>query len=122
MKEFEGKAAVVTGGGSGIGRATAMAFAREGANVVVADIVAPGGEETVRMIKEKGGAAIFVKTDVAQSGDVQVLIDRALTAYGRLDYALNNAGIDGAQAPSQTIRKKTGIGSLPLILRASICA
>jgi NAD(P)-dependent dehydrogenase (short-subunit alcohol dehydrogenase family) len=99
MKEFEGRVAVVTGGASGIGRATAMAFAKEGANVVVADIVALGGEETVQLIREMGGTAIFVRTDVARSEDVQALMERTLAAYGRLDYALNNAGIDGAQAP-----------------------
>jgi NAD(P)-dependent dehydrogenase (short-subunit alcohol dehydrogenase family) len=99
MKEFEDKVAVVTGGSSGIGRATAIAFAREGAKVVVADIEAEGGEATVKAINDAGGVAIFVRTDVSRSGDVQALIAKTLATYGRLDYALNNAGIDGAQAP-----------------------
>ena len=90
---FEGKVALVTGAGSGIGRASAVAFAREGAKVVVADVVAGGGEETVRTIREAGGEAMFVKTDVSKAGEVEGLINRAVETYGRLDCAHNNAGI-----------------------------
>ena len=96
--KLEGKAALVTGGGSGIGRATALAFAREGAQVVVADVSVEGGQETVRMIEENGGQAVFIKADVSKSGDVEGLIDQAIQTYGRLDYACNNAGIEGEQA------------------------
>ncbi len=95
MKRFEEKVALVTGAGSGIGRATALAFAGENAKVVVADIAAADGEETVRMIRESGGEAIFVKTDVSQESEVKALIDTAIDAYGRLDCAHNNAGING---------------------------
>jgi NAD(P)-dependent dehydrogenase (short-subunit alcohol dehydrogenase family) len=91
----EGKVALVTGGGSGIGRATALAFAREGAKVVVADVVAEGGEETVRLIKAAGGEAIFVKADVATAAEVEALVKKAVDTYGRLDCAFNNAGIEG---------------------------
>ena len=98
MNEFEGKVAVVTGGSGGIGRASALAFARRGAKVAVADILVEGGEQTARMIKAQGGEAIFVKTDASNSTEVKALTDRTIERYGRLDYAHNNAGIDGAQA------------------------
>jgi len=95
---LEGKVALVTGAGSGIGRATALACAREGAKVVAADIAVEGGEETVAHIKRAGGEAIFVATDVTQANAVQALIAAAVAAYGRLDCAHNNAGIEGVWA------------------------
>ncbi|RPJ04611.1 MAG: SDR family NAD(P)-dependent oxidoreductase, partial [Deltaproteobacteria bacterium] len=90
---FEGKVALVTGGASGIGRVTAVAFAEKGAKVVVADLAAKGGEETVRMVKEAGGESIFVQVDVSKSRDVEAMVKRAVEAYGRLDCAFNNAGV-----------------------------
>lgn len=98
--QFDGKVALVTGAGSGIGRASALAFAREGAKIVVADIVVEGGEETVRMIKAAGGEALFAKADVSEAAEVQALVKSAVQTYGRLDYAHNNAGIMGAMAPT----------------------
>ena len=95
MAGYEGKAGLVTGAGSGIGRATAMAFADQGAQVVVADLNAAGGEETVRMIEDVGGQALFVQADVSKAGDVEAMIKRTVGAYGRLDFAFNNAGIEG---------------------------
>ena len=95
---FDGKVALVTGASSGIGRATAMAFSREGAKVVAADVVTEGGEETVRIIQDSGGDAIFVKTDVSQANQVESLIKTAVATYGRVDCAHNNAGIEGAVA------------------------
>lgn len=90
-----GKVALVTGAGSGIGRATALIFAREGAKVVVSDVTVDGGEETVRLVKQAGGEAIFVKADVSQASEVEALVSKAVQTYGRLDCAHNNAGVPG---------------------------
>ena len=95
-----GKVAVVTGGSSGIGRATAQIFAREGARVVVADVGVEGGAETVRLITGSGGEAIFVQTDVAQPADVEAMVKKTVETYGRLDCAFNNAGIEGVVQPT----------------------
>jgi 3-hydroxybutyrate dehydrogenase len=89
----EGKIALVTGGASGIGRATALTFAREGAKLIIADMHEEGGQQTVHMITEKGGEALFVRTDVTQPTEVEALISKAVQTYGRLDCAHNNAGV-----------------------------
>jgi len=104
--QLEGKVGLVTGAGSGIGRATAMAFAREGAKVVVADIVVEGGEETVRMIKKAGGEAFFVKSDASQEADALTLVEKTVKKYGRLDCAVNNAGIRGDISPTAQCTKQ----------------
>jgi NAD(P)-dependent dehydrogenase (short-subunit alcohol dehydrogenase family) len=96
-RELEGLVALVTGAGNGIGQATALAFAREGARVVVSDIDGRGGEQTVVQIRQAGGHAEFAAADVSQESDVIKLIEGTLTRYGRLDVAFNNAGISGAQ-------------------------
>ena len=93
-----GKVALVTGGGSGIGRASSQAFAREGAKVVVSDVVAEAGQETVQLIKDAGGEASFVAADVSQAAEVAALIKKCVDLYGRLDCAHNNAGIEGPGA------------------------
>lgn len=89
---FEGKVAIVTGGGAGIGRSSALAFAKEGAAVAVADISDEGGRETVRAIEEAGGKALFINADVSKASDVQAMCDKTLDRWGRLDYAHNNVG------------------------------
>jgi NAD(P)-dependent dehydrogenase (short-subunit alcohol dehydrogenase family) len=96
--QLDGKVALITGAGSGIGRATALACAREGAKIVVADIVEEGGQETLNMIKDNGGDATFVYTDVTQAAAVEALVTAAVHAYGRIDCAHNNAGIEGSLA------------------------
>jgi NAD(P)-dependent dehydrogenase (short-subunit alcohol dehydrogenase family) len=93
MKRLDGKVAIVTGGGSGIGRATAELFAEEGAKVVVAEYDAAGGKETVERIKKAGGDAIFVQVDVSKIDQVQRLVKVALDTYGKINVLFNNAGI-----------------------------
>lgn len=93
------KVILVTGSGSGIGRACAILLAQSGAKVVVSDVVEAGGEETVAMIREAGGEATFIKTDISQPDQVQSLINQVQEQYGRLDCAVNNAGVDGRIAP-----------------------
>lgn len=90
---YIGKVAFVTGAASGIGRATALAFAREGASVVVADVSEQGNQETARTIEELGGRAFAVKCDVTRTEDVKAALDKTVEAFGRLDFAFNNAGI-----------------------------
>jgi NAD(P)-dependent dehydrogenase (short-subunit alcohol dehydrogenase family) len=95
MPLFDGKVAVVTGGGSGIGQAACHLYAREGAQVVVSDIDEEGGNETVQAIQKAGGEAIFCRADVSNPEDCQAMVAAALDKYGRLDIAFNNAGIGG---------------------------
>ncbi len=108
MKEFQDKVAIVTGGTSGIGRAAAVAYAREGARVVVAGRRAAEGEETVRLLRAQGGEGIFVATDVSKAAQVKELVERTMQKFGRLDFAFNNAGIE-QEIPAML---KTGGGSI----------
>ena len=94
--KLEGKVALVTGGGSGIGKASALAFAREGARVAVADIDIEGGKATVSNIENTGGQAIFIQANVSQAADVKAMVNKTVEVYGQLDYAFNNAGIEGS--------------------------
>jgi NAD(P)-dependent dehydrogenase (short-subunit alcohol dehydrogenase family) len=94
----EGKVMLVTGGGSGIGRATALKLAQEGATVLIADYVQEGGERTVKMIKDGGGTASFIHADVSLAAHVEAMVARAVQTYGRIDGAFNNAGIEGRMA------------------------
>lgn len=91
---FAGKTAIVTGASGGIGRASALAFAASGASVVVSDVQDEKGEETVRLISDAGGTAVFQHCNVADEGEVRDLIARAMSQFGRLDFAHNNAGIN----------------------------
>jgi NAD(P)-dependent dehydrogenase (short-subunit alcohol dehydrogenase family) len=102
---LDGKSALITGGGGGIGRATALAFAREGARVAVADVMENAARETVGLVNAAGGQAISLSGDVSRDADVRAMIDAVVSAYGRLDCAFNNAGIAGWHVDS--IGKKT---------------
>jgi NAD(P)-dependent dehydrogenase (short-subunit alcohol dehydrogenase family) len=93
------KAAIITGGSSGIGRAAAVALAKQGVKIAIAARRAKEGEETVRLVKEAGSEGIFVKTDVANENDVRSLVEKTVKQYNRLDYAFNNAGIEEKTTP-----------------------
>ena len=95
-KQFKGRVVLVTGAATGIGRISAVTFAREGAKVIIADVNQKGGEETLTIITKSGGEAIFIRTDVSNAADVEKLIKKIVETYGRLDCAHNNAGIEGA--------------------------
>lgn len=97
MIELNGNVAIVTGAASGIGRASAQLFAREGAKVVVTDTNETGGQETVKQIIDAGGDAFFIKSDVSNPTDCEMLVSKTVEQYGRLDCAVNNAGIGGEQ-------------------------
>lgn len=99
MTSFENKVALVTGAASGIGEATAVAFAQAGASVIVADFSTEAGEAVVEAIREKGGTASFVKCDVRSEADIENMVEEAVRLYGRLDCAYNNAGVGGMFAP-----------------------
>ena len=105
--DLTGKVALVTGGGSGIGRATVLTFARQGARVVVADISLEGGNETVRMVEEAGDEAIFVEADVSKADEVELLVRRTVQTYSRLDCAHNNAAASkGLNVPTHEVAEE----------------
>lgn len=100
------KVALVTGGSSGMGRAAALQFAKQGAKVVVAARRESAGNETVRQIQHLGGEASFVQTDVSQPAEIEALIQKAIALYGQIDYAFNNAGTEGVFAPMTQLTEK----------------
>jgi len=105
--DFTGKVAFVTGAASGIGRAAALAYAREGASVVVADVSEQGNQETARMIEEQGGRALAVRCDVTRGEDVKAALAKAVEAFGRLDVAFNNAGVEPKQlVPTAEVKEE----------------
>jgi NAD(P)-dependent dehydrogenase (short-subunit alcohol dehydrogenase family) len=115
---MEGMVALVTGGSTGIGRASALAFARAGASVVVADVDDESGAETVRLVGEAGGEARFVHTDVTRTDDVRAMVGAAVDAFGRLDYAHNNAGMSGTPAGVAECTEDQWDATMALNLRA----
>ena len=111
------KTALVTGGTRGIGAAAALAFAREGASVVVADISEQGNHETLRLIEKLGARALRVRCDVSQTDQVEAALDKTIAAFGRLDFAFNNAGVEQPITAAADISEDEWDGS-----PASICA
>jgi NAD(P)-dependent dehydrogenase (short-subunit alcohol dehydrogenase family) len=103
MAQHENKVALITGGASGIGEATAIKFANEGAKVVISDIQEDKGKQLVDRIKQKGADAIFIKADVSKEDEVRSMIKKIVDHYGRLDYAFNNAGIEGDSAATHEL-------------------
>jgi NAD(P)-dependent dehydrogenase (short-subunit alcohol dehydrogenase family) len=105
--DFTGKVALITGGGGGIGRATALGFALRGAKVMVVDADADSGQASVDIIAQRGGVATFVQADVTQSASVKDYVEKTLAAYGRIDAFFNNAGIEGKVVPTQDYDEET---------------
>jgi NAD(P)-dependent dehydrogenase (short-subunit alcohol dehydrogenase family) len=100
---YKGKVAFITGGANGIGRATALAFGRDGASVVVADVSEEGNRETARMIEELDGRALAVRCDISRVEEVKAALDKTLATFGRLDFAFNNAGVEQRNAATAEI-------------------
>lgn len=106
MSRFEGKVALVTGGNVGLGRATALAFAREGAKVVIGNRDVDGGNAVAEEIRSGGGEATFLRTDVSRAGDVEAFVEHAVATYGGIDVAFNNAGIEGDVGPTTDLTEE----------------
>ena len=118
MGKLEKKVAVITGAASGIGRATAIRFAGEGAAVVIADLNREGGEAAVRDCRENGGSAVFQLADVSSENDIKGAVDRAVKEFGRLDIMYNNAGLGGAVGPLEKTSAANWDRSFSILLRA----
>jgi NAD(P)-dependent dehydrogenase (short-subunit alcohol dehydrogenase family) len=118
MGKLDGKVAVITGAASGIGRATAIRFAGEGAAVVIADLNREGGEAAVRDCRENSGSAVFQLADVAREEDIKGAVDRAVKEFGRLNVIYNNAGLGGAVGPLEKTTAENWDRSFAILLRA----
>jgi NAD(P)-dependent dehydrogenase (short-subunit alcohol dehydrogenase family) len=119
---FNGKVAFVSGASSGIGRATALTFAREGAHVVVADVAAEDNRETARLIEQTGGQALAVTCDVTRGDDIKTALDATVAEFGRLDIAFNNAGIEQPIKPAHEIGDDEWDQLVAVNLRAAVIA
>lgn len=118
MARLDGKTAVITGGASGIGRASALRFVEEGAAVVVADLNTEGGREVVAECRQKGGRAVFQRTDVTEESDVRAMLDHAVQEFGKLDILFNNAGITGFHGPIEQVPVDGWDRSITVLLRS----
>jgi NAD(P)-dependent dehydrogenase (short-subunit alcohol dehydrogenase family) len=105
--DFTNKTVLITGGGSGIGRATALAFAQHGAKIVIGDLNEAAAQETVELIKKEGAQALFVKTNVSHAADVKALVEKTVSTFGGLDCAFNNAGIAHAPKPIEALDEES---------------
>src|ERR1700760_2230712 len=106
-KQFENKVVLITGGTSGIGRSTAIAFAKEGAKVVVSGRRKAEGAETVTLVEKAGGQGLFVQADVSDEAQVKKLVETTVSHFGRLDVAFNNAGVEGELGPVTEAKVET---------------
>src|SRR5208282_1343975 len=118
MGKLDGKVAVITGAASGMGRATAIRFAQEGAAIVVADLNSQGGELVVSEIAAAKGRAVFQRTDVISEDDIKAVINRAVTEFGRLDITYNNAGLGGATGRIEDLRSEDWDKTFHILTRA----
>ena len=118
MGKLDGKVAVITGAASGMGRATAIRFAQEGAGIVVADLNSQGGELVVSEIAAAGGRAVFQRTDVTSEDDIKAMIGRAVKEYGRLDITYNNAGLGGATGRIEALKSEDWDKTFHILTRA----
>jgi NAD(P)-dependent dehydrogenase (short-subunit alcohol dehydrogenase family) len=118
MGKLDGKVAVITGAASGMGRASAIRFAKEGAAIVVADLNSQGGEEVISEIAAAGGRAVFQHTDVINEADIKALVDRAVKEFGRLDITFNNAGVGGAVGRLENITAEDWDKTFAILTRA----
>ena len=118
MRRLENKVAVITGAASGMGRATSIRFAQEGASIVVADLNVAGGESVVRECKENGGNAVFQRADVSSEAEVKAMIERAVKEFGRLDITYNNAGLGGATGRIENINSADWDKTFAILTRA----
>jgi NAD(P)-dependent dehydrogenase (short-subunit alcohol dehydrogenase family) len=118
MFDLNGKAAIVTGAASGIGRAAAVLFAKAGANVVIADLNVSDGQAAAELASKSGRRAIFVRTDVSREADIESLVSSCMEAFGRLDVMFNNAGVSGAQGSLEKIAVEDWDRTLNVCLRS----
>ncbi|HKN00166.1 MAG TPA: SDR family oxidoreductase [Candidatus Binataceae bacterium] len=118
MGKLDGKVAVITGAASGMGRATALRFTKEGAAVVLTDLNATGGEDAVAECAAAGGKAVFQRTDVTSEADIKAAVDRAVREYGKLDIMFNNAGVAGAIGPIEKVTSQDWDRTFAILLRA----
>ncbi len=119
MGKLDGKVAVITGAASGMGRATAILFAKEGASVVLTDLNSQGGKTAVAECAAAGGRAVFQRTDVTSEADIKAAVDRAVREYGRLDIMYNNAGVAGAVGPIEKVAAGDFDKTIAILLRAA---